>query len=119
MLLTQLNRALDAKKALDICTIPLGPHASLAEYLVVASGTSAPHVQTLAEHVLRALYEHGVTTPHVEGLREGNWVIIDTGDIMVHIFQPEHRAKYNLEKMWVHQFGQRDTTTESTAPLTH
>ena len=68
--------------------------------MVIASGRSARHVNALADHLLRAIKENGVGSARVEGLQACDWVLIDTGDIVVHLFRPEVRSFYNLEKMW-------------------
>lgn len=72
----------------------------MADAMVVASGRSARHVSALADHVSRKLKEAGATQVRVEGLPNADWVLIDAGDVIVHIFRPEVRAFYNLEKMW-------------------
>ncbi|OYR21217.1 hypothetical protein CEV31_0838 [Brucella thiophenivorans] len=69
--------------------------------MIVASGRSHRHVAAVADHLLQALREMGCKDIHVEGLEGGDWVLIDTGDIVVHIFRPEIRDFYNLEKIWI------------------
>ena len=92
-------RSLDADKAEDIETIDLQGHSSLADYIVIASGRSARQVSALADNLVDRLLEQGVRT-RTEGLRNGDWVIVDAGDVIVHIFRPEVRTFYNIEKMW-------------------
>jgi ribosome-associated protein len=91
---------LDDMKAEDSITIDLRNKSSLADYMVVATGTSNRHVGSVADRVVRGLQEAGVPHVRVEGLRQCDWVLIDAGDVIVHVFRPEVRAFYNLEKMW-------------------
>lgn len=92
--------SLDDSKAEEIASIDLRGKSALADHMVVASGRSHRHVAAVADHLLRDLKEKGFGTAKVEGLQNGDWVLIDTGDIIVHIFRPEVRAFYNIEKMW-------------------
>ncbi len=92
--------SLDDSKAEDVASIDLQGKSALADHMVVASGRSHRHVAAVADHLLRDLKENGFGTAKVEGLQNGDWVLIDTGDIIVHIFRPEVRAFYNIEKMW-------------------
>ena len=87
-------------KAEDAVTIDLTGKSSIADFMVVASGRSNRHVASIAEQAVKDI-EH-IQTPRVrvEGLRQGDWVLIDAGDVIVHLFRPEIRAHYNLEKMW-------------------
>ena len=91
---------LDDDKAENILSIPLAGKSPMADAMVVASGRSARHVAALADHVARKLKEVGVGTVRVEGLPNADWVLIDAGDIIVHIFRPEVREFYNLERIW-------------------
>ncbi|KAB7742179.1 ribosome silencing factor [Parvibaculum sedimenti] len=93
-------KSLDEDKAADIVSIDLAGKTPIADYMVVASGTSARHVAAVAEHLIRRLKEGGYGAAHVEGLRQGDWVLIDSGDVLIHIFRPEVRDFYKLEKMW-------------------
>ncbi|HJZ14907.1 MAG TPA: nicotinate-nucleotide adenylyltransferase [Stellaceae bacterium] len=95
-LLRQVIDSLEDGKAEDIVTIDLAGKTSFADYMVVASGRSARQVVSLTDHLEQALAGHVA----VEGKRQGDWVLIDAGDVIVHIFRPEIRAYYNLEKMW-------------------
>ncbi len=92
--------SLDADKAEDITTIDLAERSSIADYMVVATGRSQRQVAALADHLMRKLKEVGLGTCQVEGLSQGDWVLIDAGDVIVQIFRPEVREFYNLEKMW-------------------
>lgn len=91
---------MDADKAEDIVSIELDEQTGLADYMIVASGTSSRHVSALAEKILHKLSLNGIKGASVEGLAQSDWVAIDAGDIMVHLFRPEVRAFYNIEKMW-------------------
>ena len=82
-------------------SIDLAGKTSIADDMVVASGRSARHVGALAEHILEKLKESGAGTAKVEGMPNCDWVLIDAGDVVVHIFHPEARAFYNIEKMWL------------------
>ena len=81
-------------------TIDLKNKSSVADCMIVASGRSQRHVGALADHVLRALKDAGVGKAKVEGMPHCDWVLIDAGDVIVHLFRPEVRAFYNLEKIW-------------------
>ena len=87
-------------KAEDSVTINLAGKSSIADFMVVASGRSQRHVASIAEHVVKDVEKAGVPHVRVEGLRQGDWVLIDAGDVIVQLFRPEVRAHYNLEKMW-------------------
>ncbi len=92
--------ALDDNKAEDIVAIDLIGKSSFADAMLVASGRSARHVVALSEHVAHAMRDAGFVTPSIEGRETGDWVLLDAGDIIVHLFRPEIRQFYNLEKMW-------------------
>jgi ribosome-associated protein len=87
-------------KAEDSVTIDLTGKPSIGDYMVVTAGRSNIHVAAIAENLVKDLKAAGLTGIHVEGLRQGDWVLIDAGNVIVHIFRPEIRAFYNLEKMW-------------------
>jgi ribosome-associated protein len=93
-------KRLDDEKALDIIFIDLKGKSSLADGIVVACGRSQRHVGAIADHLLRALKDAGHGKARVEGLPACDWVLIDAGDLVVHLFRPEVRAYYNLEKIW-------------------
>ena len=97
-LLTRIIASLEDGKAEDIVTIDLGGKTLIADYMVVASGRSARQVVSLAEHLIEALPKKWRAS--IEGKAQGDWVLIDAGDVIVHLFRPEIRAHYNLEKMW-------------------
>ncbi|KQT87504.1 ribosome silencing factor [Aurantimonas sp. Leaf443] len=92
--------SLDDSKAEDIVSIDMTGKSALADAMVIASGRSHRHVAAVADHLLRDLKEAGFGNAKVEGLQNGDWVLIDAGDIIVHIFRPEVRTFYNIEKMW-------------------
>jgi ribosome-associated protein len=92
--------SLEDDKAEEILAIDIRGKSSLADMLIVASGRSARHVAALADHVMRKLKDAGVKDVRVEGLPHADWVLVDAGDVVVHIFRPEVRAFYNIEKIW-------------------
>ncbi|HEY7459002.1 MAG TPA: ribosome silencing factor [Xanthobacteraceae bacterium] len=91
---------LDDDKAADTTTIDLKGKTTMADYMVVASGRSHRHVGAIAEHLLEALGKSGASGARAEGLPHCDWVLIDAGDVIVHVFRPEVRSFYNLERMW-------------------
>jgi ribosome-associated protein len=91
---------LDEDKAQDIVMIDLKDKSSVADIMIVASGRSHRHVGALADHLLRALKDAGHGKARVEGLPHCDWVLIDAGDIIIHLFRPEVRSFYNIEKIW-------------------
>lgn len=103
----EISRALDIvlasledSKAEDIVSIDIQGKSSLGDYMVIASGRSNRHVSAASEHLISALKDAGLGNPRVEGLSSADWVLIDAGDIIVHIFRPEVREFYAIEKMW-------------------
>ena len=91
---------LDDDKAQDVVFIDLKGKSSVTDGLIVASGRSHRHVGALADHLLRVLKDEGYGRARVEGLPHCDWVLIDAGDVIVHLFRPEVRSFYNIEKMW-------------------
>jgi ribosome-associated protein len=91
---------LDDNKAEDTASIDLRGKTTIADHMVVASGRSQRHVGAIAEHLVVALKKHGLRNIRVEGVPHCDWVLIDAGDVIVHVFRPEVREFYNLEKMW-------------------
>jgi ribosome-associated protein len=98
--LEKVKSTLADSKAEDTVIIDIQGKSALGDYMVVASGRSHRHVGAIADHLLRDLKNGGFGSPRVEGLPNCDWVLIDTGDIIIHIFRPEVRAFYGLEKMW-------------------
>lgn len=97
---------LEDLKAEDIATIDLTGKSTLCDYMVVASGRSNRHVGAIAENVMEGLSVAGIST-HAEGMPNCDWVLIDAGDIIVHVFRPEVREFYSLERMWSGNPGRR------------
>ena len=91
---------LDSNKALDIISIDLKNKSSMADYMIIASGTSSRHVQALSEQVLEKLRTNGVKNSKIEGKESSDWKLVDGIDLIVHIFNPEKRKFYELEKIW-------------------
>lgn len=91
---------LDSNKALDIISIDLKNKSSMADYMIIASGTSSRHIQALSEQVLEKLKTNGVKNSKIEGKESLDWKLIDGIDLIVHIFNPDKRKFYELEKMW-------------------
>ena len=93
-------KTLDLNKALDIVSIDLKDKSSMAEYMVIASGTSSRHIQSLSEQVLEKFKDYGMKDTKIEGKESNEWKLVDGIDVIVHIFHPEKRSFYELEKMW-------------------
>jgi len=98
--LKEIMHWLDEAKAEGIVSIDLEGKSSIGDFMVIASGRSDRHVGAIADQVRRKLKDAGAGRVRVEGLEACDWVLIDTGDIIVHVFRPEVREFYNLEKMW-------------------
>lgn len=92
--------SLEDSKAEEILSIDLRGKSSLADFMIITSGRSHRHVGAVADRLLRDLKDNGFGNAHVEGLPNCDWVLIDTGDHIIHIFRPEVREFYNIEKMW-------------------
>ena len=91
---------LDLNKAQNIVTIDLKDKSSMADYMIIASGTSSRHIQSLSEQVLEKLKNNGVKDSKIEGKESTEWKLVDGIDLIVHIFHPEKRKFYELEKIW-------------------
>ena len=91
---------LDLNKAEDIVTIDLKDKSSMADYMIIASGTSSRHIQSLSEQVLEKFKDNGIKDSKIEGKESGEWKLVDGIDLIVHIFHPEKRKFYELEKIW-------------------
>ena len=91
---------LDINKAQDIVSIDLKDKSSMADFMIIASGTSSRHIQSLSEQVLEKLKNSGVKYYRIEGRDSSEWNLVDGIDLIVHIFHPEKRKFYELEKMW-------------------
>jgi len=92
---------LDEAKAEETIVIDLRGKSSIADYMIVTTGRANRHVGAIADQVVKELNEAGIKGVHVEGQPNCDWVLLDAGDIIVHVFRPEVRAFYNLEKMWM------------------
>jgi ribosome-associated protein len=93
-------KTLDINKAQDIVSIDLKDKSSMADYMIIASGTSSRHIQSLSEQVLDKLIDNGIKNCKIEGKDSQEWKLVDGIDLIVHIFHPEKRKFYELEKMW-------------------
>ena len=93
-------KTLDVNKAQDIVSIDLKDKSSMADYMIIASGTSSRHIQSLSEQVLEKLKDNGLNDSKIEGKDSNEWKLVDGIDLIVHIFHPEKRKFYELEKMW-------------------
>lgn len=92
--------SLEDSKAEDIISINIQGKSSLGDHMIIASGRSHRHVAAVADHLITALKDAGFGNARVEGLPSADWVLIDAGDLIIHVFRPEVREFYNLEKMW-------------------
>ena len=95
-----IEKTLDQNKAKDIIAINLKGKSSIVDYMIIASGNSSRHIQSLSEMLLRKLQEEGVNQCKIEGKTSDEWKLIDAIDIIIHIFHPKKREFYALEKMW-------------------
>lgn len=112
---TLIEESLEDHQAEDIVVIGLEGKSSIGDYMIIASGRSTRQVIALAENLITALKQKGVSGIRSEGIRQGDWVLIDAGDIIIHLFRPEVREFYNLEKMWEPDFT--DATPSSPQTL--
>lgn len=95
-----IESSLDDDKADNVKSIDLAGKSSLADYMIVASGTSHRHLKALAEHITQKLRAIGFDFVAVDGQDSEDWMVVDAGDVIVHLMKPEARLSYNLEKMW-------------------
>ena len=95
-----IEKILDSNKAQNITTIDLKNKSYIADYMIIASGTSSRHLQSLSEILITELKKLGLNNCHMEGKDSSDWKLVDAYDVIVHIFHPEKREFYNLEKMW-------------------
>ena len=96
----KIIKKLDSNKALDIISINLEGKSSIADYMIIASGTSSRHIQALSEQVYEELKCNGIINCKIEGKDSTDWKLVDGIDLVIHIFNPEKRKFYELEKMW-------------------
>ena len=107
-ILALVERSLDDDQAIEVKVIALAGKTDIADYMVIASGRSARHVDAMTEHLLEKLKHAGVHGLHSEGRETKDWVLIDAGFVIVHLFRPEVRAYYDLEKLWEAAVAGRD-----------
>ena len=93
-------KAISSKKGLDIKLIEIGDISSLADYMVIATGTSSTHVKALADEVEYRLDEAGISVSHIEGYRSNSWILLDYVDVIVNVFSDEAREFYDLDRLW-------------------
>ena len=93
-------KALSGKKGINIQVLEIGDVSILADYMVIATGTSSTHVKALADEVEYKLDEAGVSVSHIEGYRSNSWILLDYIDVIVHVFSDEARNFYDLERLW-------------------
>ncbi len=96
----EIENILEDNKAIDIKSIDLKNKSSIADFMIIASGTSSRHIQALSEMILIKLKDKGIANCRLEGKESNEWKLIDAIDIIIHIFHPEKRKFYDLEKMW-------------------
>ncbi len=101
---------LDEDQAIEVVSIPLAGVSAIADHMVIASGRSTRHVAAMADKIARRMKDEGFGNARIEGLPAADWVLIDANDVIVHIFRPEVRSFYNLERMW------GDAANASSAP---
>ena len=109
-ILKLITTSLDDDKAENILTIPLQGKSVMADYMVVASGTSSRQVTAMAEHIEFKLKQNKIAILGLEGLRQADWVLIDANDVIVHLFRPEVREFYGLERMWADNIAEEIVT---------
>jgi len=97
---TIIINTLDSNKALDIVSIDLANKSSIADYMIIASGTSSRHIHALSEQVLEKFKNNGIKNCKIEGKESNDWKLVDGIDVIVHIFNPDKRKFYELEKIW-------------------
>tara|TARA_Y100000589_G_scaffold198584_1_gene187483 strand:- start:7 stop:357 length:351 start_codon:yes stop_codon:yes gene_type:complete len=96
----KIHKVLSDNKAKNITKINLEKKSSIADFMIICSGTSNRHVISLSNYLVEALKKENLNTLNVEGIRNGDWVLVDAGDIIIHLFRSEVREYYGLEKMW-------------------
>ena len=106
-----MRQALDDDKGMDIVTIPLAGKSTIADYMIIATGASSRQVAAMADHIEFKLKKAGIAIMGKEGIQQADWVLLDTAEVIVHIFRPEVRDFYALERMW--------TQTASTDEVVH
>jgi ribosome silencing factor RsfS/YbeB/iojap len=107
-LLALVQRSLDDDKAEDVAVIDMAGKSAIADFMVIATGRSNRHVASMADHLRERLKPEIGHAPPIEGMTRADWVLVDAGDVVVHLFRPEVRTFYNLEKMWSHPLPEQD-----------
>ena len=95
-----IEKILDDNKAINIVSIDLKKKSYIADYMIIASGTSSRHIQSMSDNIVFELKKAGIENCKIEGKESNDWKLVDTIDVIVHIFHPEKRKFYDLEKMW-------------------
>jgi ribosome-associated protein len=114
--LAMITQSLDADQADNIAVIDLAGKSAMADYMVVASGRNPRHIGAMAQHLREKIKAMGGNSPAVEGLANADWVLVDQGDVIIHLFRPEVRELYNLEKMWGAAMGPEDDNADPRHP---
>ncbi len=109
-------RSLDDDQAVDVVTIPLTGKSSIADHMVIASGRSTRQVASMATKLADRIKERVGRTPRIEGLPAADWVLIDADDVIIHLFRPEVRTFYNLERMWAFGDDEKGQRSAGAAP---
>ena len=112
-ILELVTSSLDSDKAEDVIAIPLHGKSSMADPMVIASGSSSRQVAAMAEHLEQRLKKAGIEVLGLEGMRQADWVLIDANDVIIHLFRPEVREFYGLERMWANDGPQEIVTVSS------
>lgn len=100
ILLEKILKILNDKKAMDIQEMPIREMTTIADYFVVATGTSSTHIKALADNLEEELKKEGISPFKIEGYSTGDWILIDYGEVIVHLFSEEQRENYKLEELW-------------------
>lgn len=95
-----IEKSLDDDKAENIVSVDLAGKSDIADFMVIATGRSSRHVVSLADNLVKRIKQLGSFSPAIEGQEQGDWVLVDAGDVIVHLFRPDIRTLYGLEKMW-------------------
>ena len=106
LLKTLITKSLEGDKAQDIICIPLKGKSDIADYMIIATGTSSRHISSMANHLAEKISGSGLSTFSTEGMGDSQWVVLDSPFVVVHLFIPEMRLMYNLEKMWSADFSE-------------
>jgi len=96
----KIYKVLDDKKAIDIKIIYIGDLTTIADYFIIATANSQPHLNTLADEIEEKLFKDDIPVNHIEGYKSTGWILMDYGDVVVHLFLKEDRFFYNLERLW-------------------